>query len=386
MAPPSQKADQRPISFVFHNQAIGSEPVEVKLVIRPEELVRNEPSRLMTHQTLGGAWADSFGAGVPTVSLNGHTGWGAGNRPSGLDEFQNLHGTIFKRWHEERAYAVDSGLDPDKVKLIFHDKLDDFTWVVAPQSFVLRRSKTRPLLAQYQISLTWLSDDVAESIFALSALGWDDDVLTSLGLDSLENSLRMIDEFASELAANISNFLGAINDQVAGFVNLTARALKAVQSVIASGMKIVDATTNGLIAIATNLTRAAANICRTITAIVTLPQRIQARFSMVAAAFTNAHCVMTNAFRKRTFLPDYSGLYGASTCSSTAGGSPISRYANSNPFPILFPTTTSQFSVSQSAAQSLDKLVKTDVVLNPMSSGALNSCLVSVNSELVLTA
>lgn len=157
MPTPDQKADVRPISFTLQNQG-GGGTISMDLVIRPEDLNRTEPSRLSTIQTLGGAWADNFGRGIGTVTIAGHTGWGQGGRPNGLGVFLALHDLVYTRWHAARAAAVDAGRDPDSVKLIFADALDEFVWVVAPQVFTLRRNKSRPLLSQYNIVLTWLAD------------------------------------------------------------------------------------------------------------------------------------------------------------------------------------------------------------------------------------
>jgi len=371
MAPARQKAEDRPISFVFHNMATGSAPVELRLVIRPEDLTRTDRSRLTTTQTLGGAWADNFGPGVPQVVLAGHTGWGQGGRPDGQIEFQRLHETVFRRWHEERAAALRDGLDPDQVKLIFSDALDDFTWVVAPQAFVLRRNKARPLLSQYQITMNWLSDDVAQTMGALQSQSLS--ALEALGLSSLEQSIREIEAFAAGLRDQIGAVLGPIKTAFERFVQLTATVLSTVQRVVAAGMSVVSAVTGSLLSIAGNLARAGANITRTFQSIVSMPNRIRAQFARVGSAFNNAFCVLKNAFRRRATIGNYDDLYGASTCSSTAGGRPISRFATENPFPLLFPLEEAPVQVTAEAAESLTALQQADPVLAPPSAAELES-------------
>ncbi len=64
MRPPPQK--NRPIGF-YLTGGLGL-PARVNLPIRPEELTRTETSRLQVNQTLGGAWADSFGAGLAKIT------------------------------------------------------------------------------------------------------------------------------------------------------------------------------------------------------------------------------------------------------------------------------------------------------------------------------
>lgn len=371
MAPPRQKAEERPISFVFHNMATGSVPVEMRLVIRPEDLTRTDRSRLTTTQTLGGAWADNFGPGIPQVVLAGHTGWGQGGRPDGQAEFQRLHETVFRRWHEERAAALRDGLDPDQVKLIFSDALDDFTWVVAPQAFVLRRNKARPLLSQYQITMNWLSDDVAQTMGALQSQSLS--ALEELGLSSLEQSIREIEAFAAGLRDEIGAVLGPIKKAFERFVQLTATVLSTVQRVVAAGMSVVSAVTGSLSSIAGNLARAGANITRTFQSIVSMPNQVRAQFARVGSAFNNAFCVLKNAFRRRATIGNYDDLYGASTCSSTAGGRPISRFATENPFPLLFPLEEAPVQLTAEAAESLTALQQADPVLAPPSAAELES-------------
>lgn len=378
MATPNQKAEERPISFVLHNMVSG-DPVEVKLVIRPEDLTRTDTSRLTTTQTLGGAWADSFGPGIPTVQLAGHTGWGAGDRPDGLAEFQNLYETIFQAWHRERASVLKQGFDPSMVKLIFADKLDDFTWVVAPQNFVLKRNKSRPLLSQYQINLTWLSDGVSDVMDALQSLN-PMNALDELEKDGLESLLSSIERIGDFMKAGVTKVLGPIKAAFDKVVALTAKVLQSVTRVINTVKGVVGAVTNGLLSIATSLTRAAANVTNMVMSIMSLPQQIKAQFQRVCAAFNNAFCVIRNIFRRRAFLSNYDDLYGASNCSSTAGGRPISKYATSNPFPVYFPTKTSGVSVTNTARASLTKLNNADPVFKPMNSAQLGSELNAVAS------
>lgn len=387
MTTPLQKAEDRPISFVLHNMALGSSPVEVKLVIRPEDLTRTDTSRLTTTQTLGGAWGDNFGPGIPTVQIAGHTGWGAGTRPDGFLEFQNLYSTIFQEWHKQRAEVLEMGLDPDLVRLIFADKLDDFTWVVAPQNFVLKRNKSRPLLSQYQINMTFLSYDVAETLDAMSMLtGGSLSDLELDGLDSLEAAIKKVETFASDVKKSINGVLGPIQDAFNKVVTLTAKALNAVNRVIKAGMSVVSAVTNGLIGIATSLTRAAANVTGIVQNIISIPQRIKAQFMRVGAAFENAFCVLRNIFKKRKFMPNYDDLYGASMCSSTAGGRPISRYDTENPFPVYYPAKSSAVSVSSSASSALNRLSSVDPVLARPTMAQLGADMNAVGSGVVITA
>jgi hypothetical protein len=383
MTTPNQKAEVRPISFLFHNTATGDMPVKMDLVIRPEDLTRPDVSRAMVHHTLGGAWLDSWGEGIPTVQISGTTGWRQNGSRDGLAEFQALHELIYKRWHREREEAIKNGRDPDKVKLIFCDDLDGFVWVVAPMGFILRRNKSRPLLSQYQINLTWLDDGIDERNTALALLptaGANNQTgLLETVQSSLASSLAKIKEFAANLRGKVGEYLGPIRSAVASFTSLTASALSYVQDVIKEGMSVVATATGGVIEIAANLARSASNIHNVIQSVVTLPQRVKSEFAKVAAAYRNAYCVMKNALRSKRYIPDYDPLYGSSTCSSTAGGRPISIYDTQNPFPVLLPVEAGGARVSSAAAQSVGRLAGMDV-LKPPSMSRIGEELSTINS------
>ena len=392
MATPNQKAESRPISFMFHNTATNDAPVKIDLSIRPEDLTRPETSRAMVHQTLGGAWLDSWGSGVPSVQISGTTGWGQGDRKDGQQAFLDLHDQIFTRWHNEREAALHNGFSPDKVKLIFVDELDDFIWDVAPMTFTLRRSKSRPLLSQYQINLTWLSDGVADLAIAKKAIA---DLAASTALKkplgfldrvkaTLAGALATIKAFADKIKGGIASFLGPIKQAFADFTALTATVLGFVQDAISTGISVVTELTGGLFAIATNLCRAASNVTNMFSSIMSIPGRIKSEFMRLGAAFTNAFCVLKNAFKGKRSLPNYDDLYGASNCSSTAGGRPISKYANANPFPIFMPFEQRSTSISSSAAASVNSLAKVDPVLSPLSTTQIGDHLTSINKGLVL--
>jgi hypothetical protein len=372
----SQKT--RPISFVLHDTANGIQPIFFPLSIRPEELTRAETSRLTASQTFGGAWADNFGAGIPTVNISGHTGWGVGYRPAGRDQFETLHRLVFAEWHRLRDQALKKGVDPDKVKLIFSDKLDNFDWVVAPQSFSLRRSKSRPLLFQYQISLLKLSDDVKETMEALDRMlsGSSDDSIMK-ALDSLMDSITKLD--VKGLTESTGKVMGALAKPFNKLLEYSRDVLDEVVKKVTDAKGVVQAVTNGLLDIASALSRAAANATHTVMAIFSFPDYVKAQLVRVSTAFNNAFCTIQNIFTRRKYIPNYDGIFGASTCSSTAGGKPISQFANENPFASYAPNDRSEVLVDTRGYSALMKLKDADPVLRPMSAAELSS---NINSLL----
>lgn len=362
--PTSQRADARPISFLLEDLENANELTSVSLVIRPEDLTHTEPSRLSTQQTLDGAWVDNFGPGLRTISITGHTGWRgqlSGRMDSvgtkdGFALFKELHDTVYRAWHAKREQAIKSGRDPNKVQLIFADLLDEMVVVVAPVSFVLRRSRTRPLLLQYQISLTVLADLGEQAVKDL--LPTVDEQAVP---ESLRDSLEKLSEWSRDIADLIDGSLGLASKE---FMDTTTDVLRATQATVDSVTGSVDTVAASAIGVAKNLTQAGKNIFQTVAAVASVPVHVKARCMEIAAAYGNAFCTLSNAFRVRHLFPDYSALYGASYCSSTTGGRPLSPLRNENPLYRLEPARPAPpVMQTPEAQQATEALATVDVLL-----------------------
>jgi hypothetical protein len=382
--PTSQKADVRPISFLLDDQASGLPPVSLNLAIRPEDLVRSDSSRLNVQQTLGGAWADAFGPGIPTITISGHTGWRRtmGSADDGEARFHALKDQVFDQWHARRRDAVQAGRDPDLVQLIFADALDRITVVVAPVSFTLRRSKSRPLLFQYQINLTVLDQNVGQASFLQFGGGGllNTDVLESLGLDSLTASINEITGAINQVQHWVDR---TIASPVQAFMNQTARLYGAVRGAVAA----VDGVAGSLIRVAQMTAQAGVNLFRTVAAVANIPNQIRSRLMQIAGAYSNIFCVLRNALRQQLFYEDYDPLFGASNCSSTSGGRPISVLAGQNPFYAVVPTQRPlPVSINGSAQSALRTLALTDPVLSPLPTASIRSAVTDIASGMVVSA
>lgn len=371
ITPQSQKADARPIAFVLDDRAKNDPPIAITLLIRPEDLSRTDPSRMSVQQTLGGAWVDSFGAGLPNITISGHTGWRQAtssvdlNRSKdGIERFQELKSNVFAQWHQRRLAAVKAGQDPDLVKLVFADALDHFAVVVAPLSFSLRRSKSRPLLCQYQIAMAVTDQSIDPSRYLQYGVGGDFDLdsLEAAGLDSLSASIEALAGYAKDVQKFVDRTLVA---PVKKFMDQTTRLYRAVDTAVRS----VDGVADSLISVAQMSARAGMNLFRTIGTVASFPGHVRAKLMQVAAAYSNIFCVLNNALRSKSFYEDYSPVYGASNCSSTSGGRPISPLADTNPFYTVaspLQSGSSPVSIKTEAQSSLSTLASTDVVLSPM--------------------
>lgn len=384
LAPPSsQKAGDRPISFLLDNQVGGAPQAFVDLVIRPEDLTISTASRMSVNQTLGGAFVDSFGAGIPQINISGHTGWRRtqSSDEDGIARFQRMKENCFDQWHAQRQANIDAGLDPNQARLIFSDALDDLSVVVAPQSFVLRRNKARPLLCQYQISMvvidTALQNAPYPAEFGYNGASPLDAVAQRLsGLQSLTASLSSIQSAIAGVNGWVQSTLVA---PIKAFMNQTAQLFTAVRGVIASATGVV----RSVIEVATTAAQAGANLFRSLAAVASIPQFVKASLSAVASAYTNIFCVLRNAIKDAPTYADYASLYGASNCSSTSGGRPMSAFGNTNTFAAVVPSPTPlPFSLSVNAASSLRSMAGLDTVLAPPSMATLSAGLTSITGGL----
>jgi hypothetical protein len=306
---------------------------------------------------------------VKTITLSGVTGWrgtlGSPSGESGEDLFVNLHRLIMTSWHLQREVEAKEGYDPDQVLLILSDGLDNLNWVVAPQTFVLKRNKSRPLMAQYNISMHRLGEAHSE----LSAPPPSAEAAKDGAVVSLAGCLVAVDGFAATLKGMLKGVIGAIKGALSGvlaFVKMTGDILRAVISDVKAIVGAVSSVTSGLIEIAQAIAQAGMNVAMTFAAITTLPQQIKALFQQVGSAYSNMMCVLRNIFKKRTFLPEYD-IYGSGNCASTSGGSAISPYVTMNTFEAVLTASDSKLKVSETAAQSLRACIATDPVLGPLS-------------------
>lgn len=386
--PTDQRAGVRPIAFLLQKPGGFGTPVTLK--VRPEDLTRNEPSRVNVTQTLGRGvqgWVDNFGEGLPSVTISGHTGWrsSAGSGEDGAEAFETLNNLVQHEYHKAKQAAIDSGMDPANVKLLFIDMLDGFTWSVAPTQFVLRRSRSRPLLFQYNISLQAVATDIDNPLMVLPFAG-----SIPAGLGALENVIRRIEGYANDINSWIATAvaykdrtLAPIGATIQTFTNMSARVFGAVNSVIATGENAVSSTANTLIGFASDIAKVGANINRTVSNIAGIPDHIKASISAVGAAYSEAYCIFKNSLRPRKTYNDYSDLYGASNCSSTTGGRPASSYLNSNAFELIQPERP-PLMLTSGAQSSITTLGHADPVLAPIDMREMDRHLKIINKGVTI--
>ena len=356
MATPStQRA--RPIGFALDDSTAPDAFYKIQnLTIRPEDLTRIEPTRNAVFQTAGGAFVDLWGAGLPNISIVGHTGWRGSPAQDGMRIFSDLRDLVMTQFLARREAAAQAGRDPSGVRLIFVDVLDDFAYQVVPTTFVLRRSKTRPLLCQYQINLQVVSDDLDDAKFRFIG-----EANADAGRESMQDSMSA--------ASRIVKQFGWLGENFPAFTAALISAVGKTQTLLTAVLDVknqIDATLQPLFRVADLATQAVRNIARSVATLAGLPMSVKAQLQQLANAFHNCFCILRNIFRVRDALPDYSALYGASTCSSTAGGAPLSPLRSVNAFEMMVPTQSAPL-VTSAGLSSLTAAAQNDPVLRPMS-------------------
>ncbi len=348
--PASQKSGDRPIAFALLRGGRLVPGGQVTLIIRPEELSREEPSRVTVQQTLGGAYLDHYGLGISTISIQGNTGWRAGQSEDGGQHFERLRSDIFLRWHELRAEQQGRG-DPDIIELVFSDALDNISVVVAPQNFRLQRSKSRPLLYQYSMRLVVLREASAPPLLnEAEQLQVDRDELpTSRVSQAAIDALSSTVNGRLALAQEIRVAFGPATRVIADLADGSAAILGAVMDLTQAGIDTFDAVSAPVIYASRQVELASRNLTQALIEPLALTERIKRTLREVYSNAGEAYCNLTNNFQPAAQYLDFSDLFGASNCSSTTGGRPLSSFTNDNPFLALYPSRSSPVALSSDA-------------------------------------
>jgi len=381
--PTSQKAGARPISFVLDDRAGGSGPSWVPLVIRPEDLTRTEPARVATHQTLGRdviGWSDHFGAGLPNITISGHTGWRQhSSYGDGAREFERLNQLVARDYPDAKQRAIDTGRDPGLVRLIFVDNLNNAVWTVEPTTFVLRRSKSRPLLYQYNIVMNAIDTRASAPVMDLPFLGD-----AAAGMNALDRVLGQLGGFSSNVEGWVNDALrgvehgwAPIGGTVREFMDVSNRVFSAVDRTARAINGGISGVGNILIGTAGDLAMIGTNVFRSISAVASIPYNLQHTIGRVASSYQEAYCIFRNSLRPRRVYDDYGDLFGASNCSSTTGGRPFSAFSDTNVFDLAM-QRSSPVSLNESALSAMSALRSYDPVSYQITPAELNRYLGNV--------
>jgi len=236
----------------------NANPIELfDFTINPQEYQMHEPTRQGTTQTLGGAWVDFYGLGLPRITMSGTTGWfpfakrATNTKPTGLAEFIRLRNTIF------RKYAV---LLNDKNKYNFEQRIQNqlqlrfYAWdtrdyvVVLIDDFILKRNAQRPLLYDYQITMTVIGhignatqppDPQSDNFDLTNRFTKIGDALKT-NSDALQDAIKTV----ASVSTPTKNLLQELDDAVMSVYNIIQNGADFTGTTLGSVQQIVDRIQN----------------------------------------------------------------------------------------------------------------------------------------------
>jgi len=166
------------------------------LLLNPQSYSQTEQARVNVTQTLGGSYVVDFGAGLPTVSISGTTGYSQrynddGEYRDGYEEFMHFRNKVYREFIETN--------DPDYT-MFWYNWEDKEYWRIQPTSFRLQRSVSESLLYRYEFAFTGL-EKANVSVKKVSNANVD-----ALSLDTAASSKRILIAIsnASEVIASLS--------------------------------------------------------------------------------------------------------------------------------------------------------------------------------------
>ena len=339
MATPSSQK-HLPISFVALSGSAWT-GARHDLVIRPQELAYSQPFRTTVHQTLGGAYVDAFGRGVGMVTMSGVTGWRGGPDEDGAAKFDALNDTILA-WTRAREARVSAGLSPDLEELGLIDTLNGRELSLAPLDWQLQRTNRDPLLRRFSGRFAVVRDlsdpPVADLDSILSAIA---SPLGRVGaaLGSLDAAVAGQGRLAKALSGTKS-VLGPLASAGAGFLEKSRGLLVTVREGVDAVTGAVDDTLRPVFDLTRDIQAAGRNIFQAVNAVASIPNHVIYQITAIAGNLQGAYCDMVNGFDRLQTAFDLDPLFGASNCSSTGGGRPISTWGERNPFEALAPNYT----------------------------------------------
>ena len=132
--------------MTFEAQTAQFGTVRHTLLVNPDSFDMPEPARVGVEQTLGGAYIADFGAGIPTVTISGVTGYKArysteGLYVDGFEEFILFRKNCYRDFINSRS--------PDD-KLFWYNWEDNESYQIQPLDFKLQRSARQPTLYRYE--------------------------------------------------------------------------------------------------------------------------------------------------------------------------------------------------------------------------------------------
>lgn len=154
---------------VIRRMELAFKDIAVKFQVNPEDYQQKEPGKSTLTHTKGGAWIDTWGAGVAEFQIRGITG-------------AHKDDVGFNRWLELRdciraLYASVTDGETIRDYLRLYNYTDGEFWYCwpMPDGFELTRSSTKPLIYQYTIQL-WGLSRIGETVKMMGQRRYDEPI------------------------------------------------------------------------------------------------------------------------------------------------------------------------------------------------------------------
>ena len=317
----------------------------ITLFINPEELSQQEPAKITVTQTKGGAFVDYWGSGLTTLTVKGVTGFRRRQVAGGPVQGLSGHEHFLKLRDLYRKWVQSSKDDPKNTEMRFYNWADQEYYVVVITNFTFLRNVARPLLYQYNITMTVIqnitekvkqataSDDVGQYLIS-------PETRAPLALDTLNKQTGFVNDVVNK-NVDLTKYSQGTQDWstfIAGggqYWNSAQSIYQPVQTVvseISQFSKDVEMYVTGLTSFISqpfNIVRDLANACgdviSSMASVTNIPHELIRSFNDMMCAIKalpeSLYGGFTNPYQ----------FEGVSNCGSTLGipEAPVSTYDNS---------------------------------------------------------
>lgn len=318
----------RHFTFVLRD-GINNDIYTVDLNVNPEDMSIENPFRVNTYNTLGGAFVDVWGQGVRRIVMRGHTGWRTvvasnGQQQDGFDNIFALRDNICNLYFSLRDTASKTQSQTDiqsKLTLTLIDKLHETGYKVVPENFKLLRNKARPLLHMYEVSFVVVDDDVSDSNTLTELSKADQTSKLWSGFDSLNGQFGGL---LSQLAGVGGPFGKALTDltKLGGGISNTFKNLLAAKNDFSQGVAAISSVA----LTATQAVNKALGTIQSFSDFSGIAADLKLVYADVKSTFNELACLIEQI--KQSGLSSYTGIVGSCGCCVALFGTPQSPLQN----------------------------------------------------------
>jgi hypothetical protein len=201
----------------------------------------------------------------------------------------------------------------------------------------------------------------------------------------LQSIVAAVSQIASAVKSAINFVQADILAPISAFMNLACSVFNTAVAIIETPAAVVSLVTG----VAQSVAQCGFNMFATLGSVVSNSADVTGSLMQVQAAFSDIACAFSNAIAQTQTYPVYTGLYGASNCSSTVpGSSPQSQYTlnDTNPFyDVMGTNMPPPIQVSPAAQQAINTILYSDPVLSPLTPAQLSAMATTITNGIAIT-